>query len=133
MRLLCVVYLYGIGGRKFQGSSSSERLRVKYRYKQAIKQAIIGADTGLNEDLYDRLCKKDVNSFWKSWRKRFCSRNVKPTTVFISMASRVIKILYTNLQNTTAKCTNRTQLMLTPMFTTKLIVDWWNVVIVIMI
>ena len=31
--------------------------------------------------MYDRLCKKDVNSFWKTWRKRFCSRNVKPTTV----------------------------------------------------
>jgi len=30
---------------------NSERLRVKYRYKQAIKQAIIAADTGLNEDL----------------------------------------------------------------------------------
>jgi len=54
---------------------------VKYPYKQAIKQAIVDADTGLNEDLYDRLCKKDVNSFWKSWRKRFCSRNIKPTTI----------------------------------------------------
>ena len=58
------------------GTINSERLR----YKQAIKQAIIDADTGLNEDLYDRLCKKDVNSFRNSWRKRFCSRNIKPAS-----------------------------------------------------
>ena len=73
--------LWKLVGCPRNGTINSERLRVKYRYKQAIKQAIIDADTGVNEDLYDRLCKKDVNSFWKSWRKKFCSRNIKPTIV----------------------------------------------------
>ena len=32
--------------------------------------------------MYDRLCKKDTNGFWKSWRKRFHMKNVKPTCTF---------------------------------------------------
>ena len=31
--------------------------------------------------LYDKLCRKDDNAFWKAWRQRFCSRNLKPTSV----------------------------------------------------
>ena len=27
------------------------------------------------------MCSKENDSFWKSWRKRFCSNNIKPTTV----------------------------------------------------
>ena len=32
-----------------------------------------------NDELYDRLCKKDTNGFWKSWRKHFHMKNLKPT------------------------------------------------------
>ena len=56
--------LWKLVGCPRNGTINSERLR----YKQAIKQAIIDADTGLNED------------FRKSWRKRFCSRNIKPAS-----------------------------------------------------
>ena len=53
-------------------------MKVKLRYKCAIKEAIISAGKEFNEGLADRLCSKDFNSFWKSWRKRFCSQNIKP-------------------------------------------------------
>ena len=32
-----------------------------------------------NDELYDRLCKKDTNGFWKSWHKHFHMKNLKPT------------------------------------------------------
>jgi len=63
------------------GPINENRVKVKLRYKSAIKDAIISADEEFNEDLADHLCKKDFNSFWKSWRKRFCSQKIKPTRV----------------------------------------------------
>ena len=68
-------------GRPRSGSINAERLRCKYRYKQAIKDAAFEADQSLNENLFQYLCTKDHDSFWKSWRKRFCSNSVKPTCV----------------------------------------------------
>ena len=49
------------------------------RYKTAIKDACINADSEFNNNLYNSLCKKDVDGFWKSWRKKFCQNNLKPT------------------------------------------------------
>ena len=68
-------------GRPRSGNINAERLRCKYRYKQAIKDAAFEADQRLNDDLFQYMCSKDNDSFWKSWRKRFCSNNIKPTTV----------------------------------------------------
>jgi len=67
--------------RPRSGNINAERLRCKYRYKQAIKDAAFEADQRLNDDLFQYVCSKDNDSFWKSWRKRFCSNNIKPTTV----------------------------------------------------
>ena len=53
---------------------------IKLKYKCAIKEAITAADEEFNDSLVDHLCKKDLQSFWKSWRKRFCSENLKPTS-----------------------------------------------------
>ena len=33
----------------------------------------------MNDDLFQHLCQKDHIGFCKSWRKRFCAGNVKPT------------------------------------------------------
>ena len=68
-------------GRPRSGNINAERLRCKYRYKQAIKVAMQESDRQFNDELYDHLCKKDETSFWKAWRKRFCSNSVKPTNV----------------------------------------------------
>ena len=64
------------------GLVNDERLRCKYKYKQAIKDAAFNAEQSLNDELFNHLCTKDNLSFWKEWRKRFCVNNVAPTTVF---------------------------------------------------
>ena len=68
-------------GRPRSGSINEERLRCKYRYKQAIKMAMQDNDRQFNDSLYDKLCKKDEVSFWKAWRKRFCANRLKPTNM----------------------------------------------------
>jgi len=61
------------------GEINDKMVKIKLRYKHAIKEAITSADKDFNENLADRLCEEDFQSFWKSWRKRFCSRNQKLT------------------------------------------------------
>jgi len=58
------------------GLVNAERLRCKYKYKQAIKDAAFNAEQSLNDELFNHLCTKDNLSFWKAWRKRFCANNV---------------------------------------------------------
>ena len=36
-------------------------------------------DRQFNDNLYEKLCKKDEVSFWRAWRKRFCVNSLKPT------------------------------------------------------
>ena len=76
-----ITTLWSSIGRPRCGLINDERLKCKYRYKQAIKTAMQDSDKAFNDDLFDHLCQKDDVSFWKSWRKRFCSNNLKPTTV----------------------------------------------------
>ena len=61
------------------GEINSLRLKCKLRYKAAIKQAIQHADEEFNDELTDYLCQKEFDSFWKSWRKRFCHSKPKPS------------------------------------------------------
>ena len=68
-------------GRPRSGDINSNRVRCKMRYKTAIKDACINADSEFNDNLYDHLCAKDVDGFWKSWRKKFCQSSLKPTCV----------------------------------------------------
>ena len=68
-----ITNLWNYAGRPRSGDINAERLRCKFRYKQAIKEAAKEADRNLNDDLYNHLCEKDYINFWKSWRKRFCS------------------------------------------------------------
>jgi len=62
------------------GAINNNRIKIKMRYKCAIKEAIVAADEEFNDSLAKHFCKKDVKSFWKSWRKRFCSKNLKTTS-----------------------------------------------------
>ena len=61
------------------GSVNEIRLRTKLRYKCAIKDAILTSESKFNDNLVGHLSNKDFNSFWKSWRKRFFSKNLTPT------------------------------------------------------
>ena len=76
-----IVDLWKSVGKPRCGTINAERLRCKYRYKQAVKDAAYESDRNMNDDLFNHLCNKDQVSFWKAWRKRFCSRNVQPTNV----------------------------------------------------
>jgi len=67
-------------GRPRNGNINAERLRCKYRYKEAIKDAAYEADKSLNDSLFNHPCTKNNDSLWKSWRKRFCFNNIKPTS-----------------------------------------------------
>ena len=42
-----------------------------------VKHAINNADKVFNEELFDYCCSKDDVSFWRAWRKRYCSSSVK--------------------------------------------------------
>jgi len=61
------------------GSLNDKRVKIKMRYKCAIKEAVLASDLEFNDDLAKYLCKKDFNCFWKAWRKRFCHSNLTPT------------------------------------------------------
>ena len=63
------------------GTVNCNRLQCKYRYKMAIRNAISNADKDFNDDLFDYFCSKDDMSFWRAWRKRFCSSSVKTVSV----------------------------------------------------
>lgn len=60
------------------GDINAYRIRLKLRYKNAIKEAALNQEADLNDSLFEHLCRKDNTSFWKAWRKRFCMKNLKP-------------------------------------------------------
>jgi len=64
------------------GETNDNIIEIKLRYKYAIKDAITSADKDFDKNLANYLCRKDFQSFWKLWRKRFCSRNQKLTCRF---------------------------------------------------
>ena len=61
------------------GEINNKRIRIKLKYKCAIKEAIMSVDKEFNVNLTDHLCKKEFHGFWKSRRKRFCSKNLITT------------------------------------------------------
>ena len=61
------------------GAINLNRLQCKYKYKHAIKQAIMNADQEFNEELFNYFAAKEDDAFWRSWRKRYCSSSLKAT------------------------------------------------------
>jgi len=81
LKQLCIdaTAVWKTAGKPRSGEVNVNRVRIKLKYKNAIKLAAANSDMAFNDDLYDRLCKKVTNGFWKSWRKRFHMKNLKPT------------------------------------------------------
>jgi len=50
-------------GKPRSGEVNVNRVRIKLKYKNAIKLAAANSDAVFNDELYDRLCKKDTNGF----------------------------------------------------------------------
>lgn len=61
------------------GTLNQMRTQTKLRYKCAIKDAIVAYESEFSDDLVAKFCSKDLKSFWKSWKKRFCSKDLTPT------------------------------------------------------
>ena len=61
------------------GVINANRLQCKYRYKLAIKQAVMNADEEFNEELFSYFSAKEDEEFWRAWRKRYCSSSLKTT------------------------------------------------------
>lgn len=68
-------------GKPRSGEVNEARLRCKYRYKQAIRDAAREEDASFNDSLLQDLTENDSVKFWKRWRKRYCSARLKPTGV----------------------------------------------------
>jgi len=58
-----ITNLWSAAGRSRSGDINSKRLKCKYRYKRAIKEAAANSDRAFNDGLFDKLCKKDNDSF----------------------------------------------------------------------
>jgi len=58
-------------GKPRSAEVNANRVRIKLKYKNAIKLAAANSDMAFNDELYNRLCKKDTNGFLKSCRKHF--------------------------------------------------------------
>ena len=49
-----------------------------------VKHAINNADKVFNEELFDYFCSIDDVSFWRAWRKRYCSSVKSVNTIIIN-------------------------------------------------
>jgi len=73
--------LWRMAGCPRTGDINANRVKIKLRYKKAVKDAAHEAEAQLNDELFYNLCNKDNVSFWKAWRKRFCMNNLKSASV----------------------------------------------------
>ena len=75
-----ICHLWNQIGRPRSGFINAERLKRKYRYKLAVKEAALDADKAFNDNLFKHLCNKNQVEFWKSWRRRFCANKCRPAS-----------------------------------------------------
>jgi len=52
------------------GDINANRIKIKLRYKNAVKEAAQESEAELNDDLMNHLRTKNNTSFWKAWRKK---------------------------------------------------------------
>jgi len=55
-----------MAGCSHSGDINANRINVKLRYKNAVKEAAQEAEAELNDDLMNHLCTKNNTSFWKA-------------------------------------------------------------------
>ena len=56
------------------------RLDAKYKYKTALKYAMVNEQVQLEDELFNLYIRKDMTRFWRKWSAKFC-RNAKPPNV----------------------------------------------------
>ena len=81
--------LWRMAGCPRSGDINANRTKVKLRYKHAVEEAARDGEAELNDELANHLCTKNDSSFWKAWRKRFCSKNLKSASTINGVSGEV--------------------------------------------
>ena len=68
-------------GKPRQGWLNRFRLHCKYKYKIAIKNAALAFEWDLDDELSEHYLRKDMEQFWKKWKRRFSKRNLLPSHI----------------------------------------------------
>jgi len=68
-------------GKPRSGTVFSIMKNAKYRYKLAVKDAVRAFEEKCSDELYDNLLSKDLNNFWKCWKKKQCKNVTKISTI----------------------------------------------------
>ena len=63
-------------GKLRHGWLNSFRLHCKYKYKLALKNAILAFEWDLDDELSQLYLWKDIDNFWKKWQKRFFLKEI---------------------------------------------------------
>jgi len=58
-----------------------------------VKEAAHDGEVEFNDKLANHLCTENDTSFWKAWKKRFCSRNLKSASTIngVSCEENILK------------------------------------------
>jgi len=57
------------------------RLEAKYKYKMALKQAMINYKLELDDEISNLYLRKDMDKFWQQWNTRFSNKTCKPSSI----------------------------------------------------
>ena len=67
--------------RPRSGLVNKLRLDAKYKYKLAMKQAVLNDSIEFDDEISNRYLHKDMNNFWRKWNNRFSKQNISPAYI----------------------------------------------------
>ena len=62
--------LWKSAGKPPDGFLFNLKKNAKYRYKLAIRDSARAAEEEFSDDMYESLCNKEINQFWKTWKNK---------------------------------------------------------------
>jgi len=57
------------------------RLAAKYKYKRALKEAMLRDDQDIDDEISILYMQKDINQFWQKWTSKFSSKQCTPSVI----------------------------------------------------
>lgn len=70
------------------------RLTAKYKYKRALKQAMLREDQDLDDEISNLYMQKDMNQFWQKWNSKFSNKHSSPSVINGVSGDRVIADIF---------------------------------------
>lgn len=71
--------LWRLCGAPRSGLVNKIRLEAKYRYKLALKHAMVNNQIELDDEISSLYLRKDMDKFWQRWSSRFSNKSCKPS------------------------------------------------------